>query len=148
MWPVFFIFCRNPQDFGKLFRVLLARAVVGCQCLKDVGDGHDFGGNGHFIAGKPVGIAFAVDAFMVGAGIFDDFGQFFGERQRLDVSMVTTVCLVDFFPFFLVDRYLTDFGIGCAAVILSEVVVLKKAIIYSCWTQTEISCPPAALKLP
>ena len=87
----------NAQDFGKLFGFFI-RAVVGCQCLKDVGDGHDFGGNGHFIAGKPVGIAFAVDAFMVGAGIFDDFGQFFGERQRLEHVDGNNDMFVDFFP--------------------------------------------------
>ena len=69
---VVFHVAHNGQNFRELFRLFIW-AVVGGKRFKNVGNGHNFGRNGHLVAGEAVGIAFAVYALVVGAGIFNDF---------------------------------------------------------------------------
>ena len=72
---------------------------------------NNFGRDGHLVSGEAVGVTFAVDAFMVSAGIFYDFGQLFGERESFEHINGDNDMFVNFIPFFFINRSAADFKV-------------------------------------
>ena len=63
------------------------------------------------VSGEAVGVTLSVDAFMVSAGIFYDFGQLFGKREGLKHINGDNNMFVNFIPFFFINRSSANFKV-------------------------------------